>query len=141
MEQIVDNAFELGLPGFILLIVLIAITVIIGKMFTIFSKMTEKFDTLTERIADSNKELSNQLIKSAVTQDSILAIMKETMVAVNNNTVRMALLENKMESNNDKLQEISVKTDNTADKMETIHIKMESMHSKMETLISEISDK
>lgn len=141
MEQIVDNAFELGLPGFILLIVLIAITVIIGKMFTIFSKMTEKFDTLTERIADSNKELSNQLIKSAVTQDSILAIMKETMVAVNNNTVRMALLENKMESNNDKLQEISVKTDNTADKMETIHIKMESMHSKMETLINEISDK
>lgn len=127
MEQIVTNAFELGIPGFILLITLIAVLLVIGKMFSIFQSMTEKFDVLTDRIADSNKELSNQLIKSAVTQDSILSIMKETMVAVNNNTVRMAVLENKMEGNYGKLQEVSNKTDNAVDKIEMYHTKMETL--------------
>lgn len=125
MESIVSNAFELGVAGFLLLAVLIIVTMLIAKMFTVFQGVTEKFDTLTERIADSNKELSNQLIKSSVTQESILSIMKETMIAVNNNTTRMAVLENKMESNYDKLQEISVKTSDTADKISDIHAKME----------------
>lgn len=125
MDSIVSNAFELGVAGFLLLAVLIIVTMLIGKMFTVFQGVTEKFDTLTERIADSNKELSNQLIKSSVTQESILSIMKETMIAVNNNTTRMAVLENKMESNYDKLQEISVKTSDTADKISDIHAKME----------------
>lgn len=127
MDVIVSNAFELGVAGFLLLMVLIIVTMLIGKMFSVFQGVTEKFDTLTERIADSNKELSNQLIKSSVTQESILSIMKETMVAVNNNTTRMAVLENKMESNYSKLQEISVKTSDAADKISDIHSKMETV--------------
>lgn len=127
MENIIYNAFELGVAGFILLIALIAVSMLITRMFTLFKTMTEKFDTFTERLADSNKELSNQLVRSSVTQDSILSVMKETMVAVNNNTVRMAVLENKMENSYDKLQEISNKTDSTIDKMESIHIQIETL--------------
>lgn len=131
MDEIVGKAFELGLPGFILLTVLVIVITVIARLFTVFQKVTDKFDLLTERMAESNKELSNQLIKSSVTQESILSIMKETMVAVNNNTVRMAVLENKMESNYDKLSEISNKTDDTVIRLEDMHIKMEAILHKM----------
>lgn len=127
MDKIVANAFELGLPGFLILTVLIIVTIVIIRLFTVFQKVTEKFDVLTDRIADSNKELSNQLIKSSITQESILSIMKETMVTVNNNTVRMAVLENKMESNYGKLSEISDKTNDTIARLEDMHVKMEAI--------------
>lgn len=127
MDNIVTNAFELGLPGFMLLIVLIIVIFFVAKMLGVFIKMPEKFDVLTERIADSNKELSNQLIKTSVIQENILSIMKETMVAVNNNTLRMAVLENKIDNNSQKIDEVSMRNEDTIDKLEDINTKLETV--------------
>nr|DAV25196.1 MAG TPA: hypothetical protein [Caudoviricetes sp.] len=127
MENIIANAFELGLPGFMLLIVLLIVIFFVAKMSNVFIKVPEKFDVLTERIADSNKELSNQLIKTSVIQESILSIMKETMVSVNNNTTRMAVLENKIENNYQKIDEVSLRSEDTIDKLENINLKLETV--------------
>ena len=96
-------------------------------MSSVFIKMPDKFDVLTERIADSNKELSNQLIKTSVIQENILSIMKETMVAVNNNTMRMAVLESKIENNYQKIDEVSLRNEDTIDKLENINFKLETV--------------
>lgn len=127
MDNIIAGAFELGIPGFMLLIVLLVITYLVSKLSSLFLKMPEKFDVLTERIADSNKELSNQLIKTAVIQENILSIMKETMVAVNNNTLRMAVLENKIENNYIKIDEVSMRNEDTIEKLDNINTKLESV--------------
>ena len=127
MEKIIENAFHLGMPGFMLLIVLIIVMFFVVKMSNMFLKMPDKFDALTERIADSNKELSNQLIKTSVIQENILSIMKETMVAVNNNTLRMAVLENKIENNYMKIDEVVTKNDETIDKLENINLRLETV--------------
>ena len=127
MDNITNGAFELGLSGFMLLIVLVIVVYFVAKMSSVFIKMPEKFDMLTERIADSNKELSNQLIKTSILQENILSIMKETMVAVNNNTMRMAVLENKIEANYDKIEEVASRNEDTIEKLETINIKLETV--------------
>lgn len=127
MDDLIKNAFELGLPGFMLLIVLLIVVFFVAKMSSVFIKMPEKFDVLTERIADSNKELSNQLIKTSVIQENILSIMKETMVAVNNNTTRMTVLENKIENNYQKIDEVSLRNEDTIDKLENINYKLETV--------------
>lgn len=127
MEKIIENAFHLGMPGFMLLIVLMIVMFFVVKMSNMFLKMPDKFDALTERIADSNKELSNQLIKTSVIQENILSIMKETMVAVNNNTLRMAVLENKIENNYMKIDEVVTKNDETIDKLENINLRLETV--------------
>jgi hypothetical protein len=127
MDNIITNAFEFGLPGFMLLIVLLIVIFFVAKMSNVFIKMPEKFDVLTERIADSNKELSNQLIKTSVIQENILSIMKETMVSVNNNTTRMAVLENKIENNYQKIDEVALRSEDTIDKLENINLKLETV--------------
>lgn len=127
MDNLIKNAFELGLPGFMLLIVLLVVIFFVAKMSSVFIKMPDKFDVLTERIADSNKELSNQLIKTSVIQENILSIMKETMVAVNNNTMRMAVLESKIENNYQKIDEVSLRNEDTIDKLENINFKLETV--------------
>lgn len=127
MDNLIKNAFELGLPGFMLLIVLLIVIFFVAKMSNVFIKMPDKFDVLTERIADSNKELSNQLIKTSVIQENILSIMKETMVAVNNNTMRMAVLESKIENNYQKIDEVSLRNEDTIDKLENINFKLETV--------------
>lgn len=132
MDDLMKNAFELGLPGFMLLIVLLVVMFFVVKMSSVFIKMPEKFDVLTERIADSNKELSNQLIKTSVIQENILSIMKETMVAVNNNTMRMAVLESKIENNYQKIDEVSLRNEDTIDKLENINSKLETVIVKLQ---------
>ena len=127
MDNMVSNAFELGLSGFMLLIVLLVVIYFVAKMSTVFLKMPEKFDVLTERIADSNKELSNQLIKTSILQENILSIMKETMVSVNNNTVRVAVLENKIETNYQKIDEVSIRNEETIDRLDNINTKLEAV--------------
>lgn len=107
------SALELGTSGFMLLIVLM----LTFKMYKIFEKIPEKFDLLTQRLEESNKELSNQLIKTAIIQESILSIIKETIVSVNNNTLKMVVLENKIENSYEKIQEIAKKTDDTIDEI------------------------
>ena len=48
-------------------------------------------------------------------------------MSVNNNTLRMAILENKTEGIYTKIQEVSVKADTTADKLDDINLKLETM--------------
>lgn len=127
MNNVVNGAFELGIPGFMLLIVLLIVLFFIIKMSSVFIKMPEKFDVLTERIAESNKELSSQLIKTSTVQENILSIMKETMVAVNNNTLRMAVLENKIENNYNKIDEVSLRNEEAIDRLDTVNAKLETV--------------
>lgn len=131
MSQIIDGAFKLGLAGFILLIVLIILLTMLSKMTCIFTAIPEKFDLLTDKLAESNKnmttqlinsnkELSCQLTKTLVIQENILAVMKETIVTINNNSVKIAILENKLDNNHEAIQEISKKTDATMRELKEI---------------------
>lgn len=113
------SALELGTSGFMLLIVLM----LTFKMYKIFEKIPEKFDLLTQRLEESNKDLSSQLIKTAIIQESILSIIKETIVSVNNNTLKMVALENKIENSYEKIQEISKKTDDTIEEIRDLNSK------------------
>lgn len=125
MNNIVAGSLELGTSGFMLLIVLMTVLLFVSKMAAVFSKMPDKFDVLTERIAESNKELSNQLIKTGTVQENILSIMKETMISVNNNTVKMAVLEEKLEKNLDKIEEVVSKNEDTIDRLCEIDAKLD----------------
>lgn len=125
MNTIITSSFELGATGFMLLIVLMTVLLLVSKMATVFSKMPDKFDVLTERIAESNKELSNQLIKTSTVQENILSIMKETMISVNNNTVKMAVLEEKVEKNLNKIEEVVSKNEDAIGKLCEIDAKLE----------------
>ena len=160
MDKIVEKAFELGLPGFLLLVVLMLMSTLVVKMFGAINSnnnsikvgmseitaairsdlggMSEKLQLLTERVIDtnaslntqlinSNSEMSNLIAQSSIRQDNILSVMKETIVSVNNNTLRMAILENKTEGIYTKIQEVSVKADTTADKLDDINLKLETM--------------
>lgn len=125
INDIVTGSLELGTSGFMLLIVLMTVLLFVSKMATVFSKMPDKFDVLTERIAESNKELSNQLIKTGTVQENILSIMKETMISVNNNTVKMAVLEEKLEKNLSKIEEVVSKNEDTIDRLCEIDAKLD----------------
>lgn len=131
MNNMVDGALGLGISGFMLLIVLIITLYTIVKMSGVFLKLPEKFDTLTERLADSNKELSNQLIKTSAVQESILLIMKETMIAVNNNTGRMSIIEEKIENNISELRDVSLSNNNVIRKLDTIDTKISKVMSEI----------
>jgi len=49
------------------------------------------------------------------------------MVAVNNNTLRMAVLENKIENNYIKIDEVSIRNEDTIEKLENINTKLETV--------------
>lgn len=124
MEQIIDGAFGLGIAGFMLLIVLIVILFFVGKMASVFTKIPEKFDVLSNKIAESNKELSNQLIKTLVVQENILSVMKDTISSVNNNTTKMAIVEDKIESTQKMIKDISNISENTIRKIDEVNEKV-----------------
>lgn len=127
INNIAEGAFELGLTGFLVFVVLVIVGLLIGKLFSVFQQIIVKFDILTERISDSNKELSNQLIKTYTTQENMLEIIKETMVAVNNSAKQMSILQTKLECNYEQLHS---KTDSTVGKLENIQLKLEHFTSK-----------
>ena len=119
MDNLTTKAFELGMSGFMLLIVLILVVILVGRTYNSFAKIPDKLDSLTDKIAESNKELSNQLVKTSIIQENILSIMKETMISINNNTVKMAIIENKLDEVNFKLDEVKKIAENNVAKLKT----------------------
>ena len=92
MDKIVEKAFELGLPGFLLLVVLMLMSTLVVKMFGAINSnnnsikvgmseitaairsdlggMSEKLQLLTERVIDTNASLNTQLINSNSERDN-----------------------------------------------------------------------
>ena len=119
-ESFIIKAAELGSSAFMLIIVLI----LTSKMYNIFTQTTEKLDRMTTELANSNKQLSNQLTKCVTMQENVLNTLKDTMTSVKDTSIHMISLETKIDNTYNKINEIAIDVVDSNMKIELLKDKM-----------------
>jgi uncharacterized coiled-coil protein SlyX len=119
-ESFIIKAAELSSSAFMLIIVLI----LTSKMYNIFTQTTEKLDRMTTELANSNKQLSNQLIKCITMQENVLNTLKDTMTSVKDTSIHMISLETKIDNTYNKINEIAIDVVDSNMKIELLKDKM-----------------
>lgn len=119
-ESFIIKAAELSSSAFMLIIVLI----LTSKMYNIFTQTTEKLDRMTTELANSNKQLSNQLIKCITMQENVLNTLKDTMTSVKDTSIHMISLEAKIDNTYNKINEIAIDVVDSNMKIELLKDKM-----------------
>ena len=93
-------------------------------MYNIFTQTTEKLDRMTTELANSNKQLSNQLIKCITMQENVLNTLKDTMTSVKDTSIHMISLETKIDNTYNKINEIAIDVVDSNMKIELLKDKM-----------------
>lgn len=119
-ESFIIKAAELSSSAFMLIIVLI----LTSKMYNIFTQTTEKLDRMTTELANSNKQLSNQLTKCVTMQENVLNTLKDTMTSVKDTSIHMISLETKIDNTYNKINEIAIDVVDSNMKIELLKDKM-----------------